>query len=134
MHPETRVLQKNQCYASYEEPQKKKTLFRCGREKVWRCIPHLMLSTIPWGKGTLTWLHYWLQRKINDWNDILQGIGIPKLQQIRKKKVVTDMREGEHCKKYPRDLINISKKGQNPIFSIYSLCGCYRRRDMFVCW
>ena len=35
-----------------------------------------------------------------------------------KKKVVTDMGEGEHCKKYPRDLINISKKGQNPIFSI----------------
>ena len=30
--------------------------------------------------------------------------------------MVTDMGEGEHCKKYPRDLINISKKGQTPSF------------------
>ena len=42
------------------------------------------------------------------------------------------MGEGEHCKKYSRDLMNISKKGQNPFFSIYSLYGCYRTRDMFV--
>ena len=52
-------------------------------------------------------------------------------------KVVTDKGEGDKYKKNLRDLIIFfSKKARTLLFYIlfiYSLCGCYRRRDMFVC-
>ena len=67
------------------------------------------------------------------WNTNTNTNTNTKITKNTKKKVVTDMGEGEHCKKYSRDLMNISKKGRNPFFSVYSLYGCYRRRDMFVC-
>ena len=39
-----------------------------------------------------------------------------KITKNTKKKVVTDMGEAEHCKKYSRDLMNISKKVRTPSF------------------
>ena len=49
-------------------------------------------------------------------------------------KVVTDKGEGDKCKKNSRDLIIFFfGKRPEPFFFTYSLCGCYRRRDMFVC-
>ena len=49
-------------------------------------------------------------------------------------KVVTDKGEGDKCKKKFKRLDNFFfEKRPEPFFVVYSLCDCFRRRNMFVC-
>ena len=133
VHPETRVLRKKPLLRYLRRTSEKTAL------SMWPRNGMEMYSSSNAQHNTLrkgyTKVIALLITKKNQWLKwYFTGSWNTKITKNTKKKVVTDMGEGEHCKKYSRDLMNISKKGQNPFFSIYSLCGCYRRRDMFVCW